>query len=54
MEWGHIKILDQNEVDQQTKEEMQLGLKDRRALATHLGSLQARLGQGSLQRKIEY
>lgn len=49
-----MQILDQNEVDQQTKEEIQLGLEDRRASATHFGSMQTSLGQDSLQRKIEY
>lgn len=53
MEGEHIKILDQNEVDQQVKEKMQLGLEDRRASATHLDSVQTSPGQDSLQRKIE-
>lgn len=54
MEGGAHKDLGPNEGDEQTKEEMQLRLEDRRAAATHLGSLQGSLGQGSLWRKIEY
>lgn len=38
-------------VDQQTKEEMQLGLEDRKASATHVGSAQASLGQASYRGK---